>query len=119
MTHAAMQASLHDIVLPADAAGGAVAGVLATVALAGLLALVAGGLLRLFSLRRAKVPPAPNIYARVAALATLSEAERRTGLLHLLKNERPERFARLRDALYRKDTPLDTDKLTAELLGHD
>lgn len=114
MSESAMLTSLRDIHLPHEAAGGVVADLSAVVALAGLVALLIVALLRAVSLRRPH-RRARDVRARVAAMAAMPEATRRTALLHLLKEAQPERYAQLREGLYRGEGGVLTAELEAEV----
>jgi hypothetical protein len=97
MSEAAMLASLHDIRLPASAAGGAFADVAAAVAIAAFAAVLVLGLLRLFT-----IPRAQGLSEEAIPLADdLIEAHRRVALLHRLKRVAPDIFSKLRARLYK------------------
>ncbi|AZQ69116.1 hypothetical protein EF888_19475 [Silicimonas algicola] len=97
MSEAAMLASLHDIRLPASAAGGAFADVAAAGAIACVAAILVLGLLRLFTVRRSR-----GLSEDPLPLANgLTDADRRVALLHRLKRFAPDIFSRLRARLYR------------------
>ena len=98
MSETAMLASLHDIRLPASAAGGTFADVAAAVALAALATLLILGLLRLFTTRRPKAEAGDHQHPIPDGLP---EARRRVALLHRLKRQAPDVFSRLRSRLYR------------------
>lgn len=110
----AMLAALSDIRLPAEAASGALGDMAAAVAMAGILALLAGGVIRLMS-RKRKKQQAPSLADILDALQDKPEAERRVALLHLLKAQAPNRFEALRPGLYRRGAGDDVDKLEAEV----
>ncbi len=97
MTEAAMLASLHDIRLPASAAGGAFADVAAAVAIAAFAAVLILGLLRLFTVRRPKGFSEDHLPLE----DDMTEAHRRVALLHRLKRLEPDIFSKLRTRLYR------------------
>lgn len=100
MSREAMLASLGDIRLPVEAAGGMLADFAAAVGLAALAAMIVVALLRGAGSKRA-VNRDPTPAERHAALRTLPDEERRVALLHLLKEIAPERHAALGDRLYR------------------
>lgn len=104
MTESAMLASLQDIRLPTEAAGGVVADIATAIGLAALLALIVLALLRLFGLRRRTVH-LPSLPERIAGVMALPEEPRRIALLHLLKQEDPQRYATFagQGTLYRPD----------------
>ncbi|WP_135502925.1 hypothetical protein [Roseovarius aestuariivivens] len=107
----AMLAGLRDIRLPAEASGGFVSDLAAIVFLAACASLICVGLLRLFSSRRSIVLE-PNAF-----LGSDSDTkdERRIALLRRLKAQSPDRFAALRETLYRPDHELDLATLEAEV----
>lgn len=104
MTEEAMRASLQDIRLPAEAAGGTLADIATAIGLAALLALVVLAALRLFGLRR-RTGRAPSLSDRIASIMALPEDPRRIALLHLLKDRDPQRYAALagQGLLYRPE----------------
>jgi len=108
-----MLAGLRDIRLPAEAAGGALADMAAAVALGAFAALLIAGLTRLIGrrVRRGAAPEADPL----DALAELAPDDRRVALLHLLRARDPERYARLRQNLYRREAALDLAALEAEV----
>ena len=97
MSEAAMLASLHDIRLPASAAGGAFADVAAAVAIASVAAILVLGLVRLFTVRR----PRGLSEDPLPVADDLTDAHRRVVLLHRLKHLAPDIFYKLRARLYR------------------
>lgn len=115
ISEATLQATLRDIRLPSEAAGGGLADVAAALALAALLALILSGAWRLAGRARSRAPKGLK-----AALADLprDEGARRTALLHLLKAHAPERFAALRGGLYTPGGGPDAATLEAELRRH-
>lgn len=117
LSETAMLAGLRDIHLPPGTAGDNIAEIAAAVALAGLAALLLASLFRLFSLRR-PTARVPNAADRVAALAALPEPARRIACLHLLRDHAPERYALLKDRLYRPRDSLDLETLQAEVERH-
>ena len=115
LSETALQAALHDIRLPAQAPGGAVAELFAVIALAAFLALVIGSALRPFlTLRQSK----PDLSRQLDALEALPEAEQRRSLLVLLKQHDPAYVESLRARLYRPETAPDTAELRAALARH-
>ena len=112
----AMLASLGDIRLPAEAAGGMIAEFAAVVGLAALAALIVVALLRGAGIKRIS-PGKPTIAERHARIRALPEDRRRIALLHLLKELAPDRHAALGDRLYRPGgVPL--DEIEAEVARH-
>lgn len=95
-----MLASLRDIRLPAEAAGGAMADIAVAIGAGALAALLVVTVLRALSRDRSASPP-PRLADRLAALDGLGEEARRVALLHILKERAPERLAALRGDLYR------------------
>ena len=114
LSESAMLASLRDMRLPADAAGGMVADIAATLGLAGCAALVLAGLLRLFSLAKHR-SGAQSPADRRADWADLPDDDRRLALLHLLRDQAPERYRAIRDGLYRPGGGVDLATLQAEV----
>ncbi len=114
LSEAAMRASLIDIRLPPEAAGGVWADLAIAIGLAGFLAVVVAALARLASQKR-PAPTALNVQERLADIALLPAAERRVALLHLLREQAPERYADLAPGLYRPDGGPALDDLTAEV----
>lgn len=109
-----MRASLIDIRLPADAAGGVWAELAVAFGLAAFLAAGVAAVLRLVGQKRATVT-APTVQEKLAEIALLPAPERRVALLHLLRHEAPERYAQLAPALYRPEGGPDLHDLTAEV----
>lgn len=103
MSREAMLAGLQDIRLPPDAAGGLLSDVAVGIGLAAFAALVGVALLRAFGRERTTTRP-PTLSERVTAINALPEEERRVALLHLLKDEAPDRYAPLGKGLYRPDS---------------
>ena len=114
LSEEALQASLRDIRLPPDNAGGWLADVLLVAGLAGLLALAVVAVLRLVTARR-RPARLPSLADDLAALAKLPESEQRIALLHLLRTHAPERFEALRPELYRPGPAADLARLQAEV----
>lgn len=110
MSEEAMLASLRDIHLPADAPGGLAAETAAALGLALLAALTAAAFLRLLSARGARAPADEARETRAAP-----EEARRIALLHQLRAQNPERYAALREGLYRPGGGPDIAALEAEL----
>jgi hypothetical protein len=113
MSEAAMLISLRDITLPVEAEGGVVADVAVTVGLAGVLALIIAGMLRLFSMRRPAA--ASPLRGRYLAIREMPDDARRVALLHLLRQAQPERYAAIKGALYQPEGGVDTATLEAEV----
>ncbi|MFK7762464.1 MAG: hypothetical protein AB8B62_04325 [Roseobacter sp.] len=114
LSETAMLASLRDIKLPVDAAGGVIAELAATVGISGLVALGVAGVLRVISLKRAEKNGKPLQNHR-DALVDLPDADRRLALLHLLRAHAPERYAQVRASLYRPSGGVETAELEAEV----
>lgn len=114
LSEEAMLASLHDIHLPAVAAGSAVADIAIVIGLASLATLVIVGLFRLLSLRVRVAPPVHPL----ADLQNMPEAERRVALLHLLREVAPERYATIRGAIYAPGGGVDLATLESEVRAH-
>ena len=114
LSETALLASLRDIRLPSDAAGGILAEIAVAVGAAGLSAITLVLLLRLISRRQVRVDP-PTLQDHIDALAQGTDAERRVGLLHLLRRHAPERFAKLKPDLYRPNSALDIQQLETEV----
>ncbi|WP_299672006.1 hypothetical protein [uncultured Roseobacter sp.] len=114
LSEEAMLASLRDIHLPAEAAGGIAADVAAVIGLGCLGALFFAGLIRLLSLRVRKPAPADPL----VAVQDLPEAERRVALLHVLREAAPERYAAIRGAIYAPGGGVDLATLEAEVRAH-
>lgn len=110
----AMRASLQDIGLPAQAAGGLIADIAITMGLAAAAALIVAGGLRLFSRRLRPVGP-PSLADRLSRAQGLPENRQRLVLLHLLRQHAPERYAELARDLYRPQAGVTTQALQAEL----
>ena len=122
LSEAAMLAGLQDIRLPAEAAGGLLAELLAAGGVGLAAAALLGGLALAITRRQARAPGTPDLAARAAALRHVPPGARVTGLLHLLKLTRPDRFAALAGDPYRRGAvpadPHTADRLEAALL-HD
>lgn len=114
LSETALLASLRDIRLPSDAAGGIFAEIAVAVGAAGMCAIGLVLLLRLISRRKVSVDP-PKLQDHIAALARGTDAERRVGLLHLLRTHAPDRFAELKPDLYRPNSALDNQQLETEV----
>lgn len=115
LSESAMRASLQDIRLPSEAAGGLVADLAVAVGMGGLLALVALALIGLFSRRRV-AQPSLTLAERLAEARSLPEAERRVACLHLLREAAPETFAELAPMLYRPDGQADPEAEVSRLV---
>ncbi len=116
LTREAMLNGLHDIRLPAEAAGGLAAELLATIGLALAIALLIGIALRTVT-RPRQARPEPGAADRLAALQGLPTDERQIALLHLLKAERPDAFRHLSGRLYAPGGMPDADTLETEVRG--
>ncbi len=113
-----MLQALHDIRLPAEAAGGALGDMAATLAMAGILALLVGSAIRLMT--RKRIARQDRSLADVLdELQAMPEADRRVALLHLLKARAPSRFEALRPSLYRRGSGSDVNQLEAEVRALD
>ncbi|WP_299961205.1 hypothetical protein [uncultured Roseobacter sp.] len=111
LSEEAMLASLHDIHLPAEAAGGFAADIAVVIGLASFAALLLVGVFRLVSLK-ARVAP---VESPLAGLQDLPEADRRVALLHVLREAAPERYAAIRGAIYEPGGGVDLATLEAEV----
>jgi len=107
---------LHDIRLPVEAPGGVIAEIAAVVALAAFGALLTVALVRMIARRAGRGRQAPGAHP-LDMLADLDADDRRVALLHLLRARDPERYASLRQTLYRRETTLDLAALEAEVRG--
>ncbi|WP_300035505.1 hypothetical protein [uncultured Roseobacter sp.] len=114
LSEEAMLASLHDISLPAQAAGGLASDLAMTVGLAGVAALIVAGGLRALG-RRARRSGPPDLKDRLGQLRDLPESQRRPAFLHLLRHHAPERYAQLARDLYHPRSALTSEALQAEL----
>jgi hypothetical protein len=72
------------------------------------------GLLRLFSQQHRPVP-VTTLRDRIDAARTLTEADRRVALLHLLRDRAPDRYRQVARDLYHPDAILPVEQLEAEL----
>jgi len=109
LSETAMLASLQDIHLPTEAAGGWLADLAASIGVAALLACGIIMIARLVSTRRT-VKRTLTLAEQIAALDGAS----RIALLHVLKQHAPERYAVLQGELYRPDE-LDLERIEAEV----
>jgi hypothetical protein len=109
-----MLASLRDIRLPGDAAGGHLAELLVSVGLASLGALICVLVLRMVFSPRPHRTRTRSLSQEVDDLRALPEKARRVALLHILKRHAPERFQALSKDLYAPDE-LDLARLEAEV----
>jgi len=100
MSREAMLASLGDIRLPAEAAGGMLADFAAAIGLAALAALIVVAILRGAGTKRA-THRLPTLAERRSAVEALSGETRRVAMLHLLREAAPDRLAAFGDRLYR------------------
>ncbi len=113
LSETAMLASLRDIRLPAEAAGGPVADIAVAVGLAVMAALVVVALLRLLSTGRDAAAEHPH--GGMTAGSDWSDARRRVALLHLLRVRDPERYSAIAGDLYRRGGGPDLKVLEAEV----
>lgn len=108
-----MLASLRDIRLPSEAAGGVLADWLVSIGLAALAALLCVLILRavLAPTQRAKTV---SLAEQLADIETLPEGAQRVALLRLLKGEAPDRYQLVSKDLYAPGQ-LDLAQLRAEV----
>lgn len=111
-----MLASLHDIRLPTEAAGGLLAEVAIAIAL-GLLSAVALGFVMPVFARRRRPEVEPSLNERVAALRHLPDEARAVALLHLMRSAAPETLPEDRTTLYAVDGFPTAAELETALLG--
>ena len=111
---AALLDGLRGIHLPPEDEWGWMADILASVALAGLAAILLGLLLRLFSKRTERVRE-PSLAEKLDGLTGLPDDEVRVGLLHLLREYAPERYEAVKGKLYRKEGNLALETLRQEV----
>ncbi|WP_187429501.1 hypothetical protein ROLI_042100 [Roseobacter fucihabitans] len=114
MSEEAMLASLRDMRLPSEAAGGMIADLAVTFGVAGLLAVLIAAGLRLLSQRRVSAPVA-SLKTRIAECAELPAPERRVALLYLLRAQDPIRYAELRGEIYHPGGGVDLATLEGEV----
>ena len=110
----ALLQGLRDIHLPPEIAGGGIAQVLAAVAIGAGLALLIGGVLRLFSMRLVTAKPA-TVAERIVAARDLPSDAQKIALLHLLKDVSPERYQALTQGLYQPNGTPDAHQIEKEL----
>ncbi len=110
----ALLQGLRDIHLPPEIAGGGIAQVLAAVAIGAGLALLIGGVLRLFSMRHVTARPA-TVSDRIKAARALPSEAQQIALLHLLKDVSPDRYQALTQGLYQPDGTPDARQIEKEL----
>ncbi len=114
MSEATMLASLRDIRLPAEAAGGLAGDIAVVICFAALAALCVGALVRLLSLRASKRVEL-SARDRMVALTDLPDPQKRVGLLHLLKELDPAGYGTVKGALYQPSGGIETATLEAEV----
>ncbi|NOE27022.1 hypothetical protein [Ruegeria sp. HKCCD6157] len=116
LSEATMLASLRDIHLPAEAAGGAVAEYAAVLGIAALASVGCVAILRLLSVRTAanRRPDPPD---RSVEQPGWSVDRRRVALLHKLRTQSPKRYAELTGDLYQPGGEPDLATLQEEVAG--
>lgn len=117
LSEEAMLASLRDIWLPAEAAGGVFAEIAAAVSLAACAALIVAAALRMVSTRvpvKRSTEPDP-----LAALDEMPEHVRRLVLLQQLRAQHPERYVSLTQTLYQRGGAPEVATLEAEICADD
>ncbi len=105
--------ALRDIRLPEAGAGGLAGELLVCAGLAALAAALVTGLINLIFRRQKRTRPL-TLSARLAALDTLPDPQRRVALLYVLRDHAPDRYDALSDALYAPQA-LDVAHLEAEV----
>ncbi len=113
----ALLQGLRDIHLPPEIAGGVIAQMLAALAMGLGLALIIGGILRVFSMRPKRVRPV-TLNDRVIATRDLPTDAQQVALLHLLKDTSPERYQALSQHIYEKGGIPAPDVIEQELRDH-
>ena len=116
LSEATMLASLQDIHLPAEAAGGTLAEYAAVFGIAALASTGCVAVLRFLSVRTAANKPSesPDISAE---RPDWSADRRRVALLHRLRDQDPKRYAELRGGLYQPGAGPDLETLQDEVSG--
>lgn len=99
MSDTTMLASLRDIRLPAEAAGGVWADYAVVIGLSALIAICVVFVLRVLSTRR----PTARVGPKVEDVTGWSEDRLRVALLHQLREQDPQRYSELSEGLYRPD----------------
>lgn len=116
LSEATMLASLRDIRLPSEAAGGAFAEYAVVFGLAALASVGCVALLRLLSVRTgASKPLEPS--KQTADQPGWSADRRKVALLHKLRARNPTRYAELRGGLYQPGGGPDLETLQHEVSG--
>ncbi|UUV08152.1 MULTISPECIES: hypothetical protein [Ruegeria] len=116
LSEATMLASLRDIHLPAEAAGGAVAEYAAVLGIAALASVGCVAILRLLSIRTAaNIQLGPSDQS--AEQPGWSVDRRRVALLHKLRAQNPKRYAELTGDLYQPGGEPDLETLQEEVAG--
>lgn len=113
LSEPAMLASLRDIHLPSSAPGGLLADLCVAVGSAAFAALALAAILRLLSVRKPRAA-APSLRSELDAVWTLPETQKRVALLHVLREQAPDRYAEIRGALYEPGGGVDLETLEAE-----
>ena len=99
MSDTTMLASLRDIRLPAEAAGGVWADYAAVIGLSALTAICVVYVLRMLSTRRR----ATRVSREVEDISAMPDDRLRVALLHRLRAQNPQRYSELSEGLYRPD----------------
>ncbi|WP_298936229.1 hypothetical protein [uncultured Ruegeria sp.] len=102
LSEATMLASLRDIRLPPDAAGGVLAELALSAGVAGFAAFCVVAVLRLLSVQRSRDRSADSNEAS-PDMSEWTQARRRIALLHQLRHQDAARYAALKGDLYRPD----------------
>ena len=102
ISHETILASLHDIRLPTEAAGGLLAEVAVAIGLGFLCAGVLGFVIPVFAGRR-RPEVGRTLVERVADLRHLPDEARAMALLHLMRSATPETMPKDRTTLYAAD----------------
>lgn len=113
---ATLLAGLHDIRLPAQAAGGAAADILAAVGFGLLLALCLSPAVRALT-RTGRRGGEAGLAARLAEIERLPEAQRQSALLRVVGEVKPEYLRRKGADLYRRGGLPSAADLAAALRG--
>ena len=113
----ALLQGLRDIHLPPEIAGGEIAQMQAALAMGLGLALIIGGILRVFSMRPKRVRPV-TLNDRVIAARDLPSDAQQVALLHLLKDASPERYQALSKRIYQKGGIPAPELIEQELRDH-
>lgn len=116
ISHETMLASLHDIRLPTEAAGGLLAEIAVAIALGLLCAAALGFVMPAFAQRR-RPEVEPSLDERVADLRHLPDEARAMALLHLMRDAAPETLPKDCTTLYAVDGFPTAAELETALLG--